>query len=220
MQKLVEGVHKFQNEIFGKHRELFERLAEVQNPDTLFITCADSRINPALITQTEPGDIFILRNAGNIVPPAGHRGGEAATIEYAIHVLDVKDIIVCGHSNCGAMKALLGPPLTSLPAVAQWLEYAEITKRIVEEKYPHATSEQKTNIVVQENVLAQIENLRTHPSVAARLARGKLRLHGWVYKIETGEVFGYDPTEAQFRPLIEVGTPLKPEDRDAFIRSA
>lgn len=111
MQKLIEGLHQFQNSVFGTQRELFERLAHGQTPETLFITCSDSRINPNLLTQTEPGELFILRNAGNIVPPySTSQGGEAATIEFAVAGLNVRDIIICGHSHCGAMKGLLDPP--------------------------------------------------------------------------------------------------------------
>jgi hypothetical protein len=110
MQKLITGVHDFQNRVFDKHRELFERLSQGQNPEALFITCSDSRINPNMITQTEPGDLFILRNAGNIVPPFGAtNGGEAGTIEFAVSALGVRDIIVCGHSLCGAMKGHIRP---------------------------------------------------------------------------------------------------------------
>src|SRR5688572_22576048 len=129
MQKLIEGLHHFQSQIFSSQRELFERLARGQTPDALFITCSDSRINPNLITQTEPGDLFIIRNAGNIIPPHGAaNGGEGATIEYAVAALGVKDIIVCGHSHCGAMKALLEPErLVNLPTVGAWLSHAEAT---------------------------------------------------------------------------------------------
>lgn len=204
MQKLVSGVHTFQKEIFGAQRALFERLAAKQEPDTLFITCSDSRINPALLTQTEPGDIFIIRNAGNLIPAFGaaSNSGEAATVEFAVAGLGVKDIIICGHSHCGAMKALLNPGMIEkLPTMAKWLENAEITRRIVTENYKERSEAELLNICIQENVLAQLENLRTHPAVAARLARGALRLHAWVYKFESGEVFAYDVDEGQFKAL-------------------
>lgn len=203
MQKLFEGLHHFQKNIFSTQRELFERLAQGQSPETLFITCSDSRINPNLLTQTEPGELFILRNAGNIVPPYGAaNGGEGATIEYAVAALNVKDIIVCGHSHCGAMKGLLKPEsLGDLPQVAQWLSHAEATRRIIRENYTHLENGALVTATVEENVLVQLENLRTHPAVAARLGRGQLSLHGWVYKIETGEVFAYDPDQGQFLPL-------------------
>lgn len=200
MQKLIEGLHHFQTALFGSQRELFERLAAGQSPETLFITCSDPRINPNLLTQTDPGELFILRNAGNIVPPYGPGlGGEAATIEFAVAGLGVKDIIVCGHSHCGAMKGLLDPPSArDFPALNQWLSHAESTRRIVREKYGEREVAALINVAIQENVLAQMENLRTHPVVAAGLAMGKLKLHGWVYKIETGDVFAYDPAVGQF----------------------
>lgn len=200
MQKLIEGLHHFQTAIFGSQRELFERLAQGQTPEVLFITCSDSRINPNLLTQTEPGELFILRNAGNIIPPYGAaQGGEAATIEFAVAGLGVKDIIVCGHSHCGAMKGLLEPPPSrDFPALTQWLSHAEATRRIMREKYADREGSTLLNITIQENVLAQMENLRTHPVVASGVAQGKLKLHGWVYKIETGEVFGYDAENEQF----------------------
>ncbi|MGD9656132.1 MAG: carbonic anhydrase [Methylocystis sp.] len=200
MQRLIEGLHQFQSQVFGSQRELFERLAKGQAPETLFITCADSRIDPCLLTQSAPGDLFILRNAGNLVPAYGAvRGGEAATIEFAIAGLGVKDIIVCGHSHCGAMRGLLDPPPTNMfPALNEWLSHAETTRRIMQDKYADRDGADRLNVAIQENVLAQLENLRTHPVVASAIAQDKLRLHGWVYKIETGQVFVYDPAKRQF----------------------
>jgi carbonic anhydrase len=205
MQKLIKGIHQFQSNIFASQRGLFERLAEKQEPETLFITCADSRINPNLVTQTAPGELFILRNAGNIVPPHGAAsGGEQATIEFAVAGLGVKDIVLCGHSHCGAIKGLLHPEgLEALPAVKSWLSHAEATRRIIQEKYPERTGLSQLTTAVEENVLVQLENLRTHPAVAARLSTGKLKLHGWVYKIETGEVFSYDPLSHEFQLVTE-----------------
>lgn len=204
MQKLIDGIHQFQSNLFTSQRELFERLAAGQHPEALFITCSDSRINPNLITQTEPGDLFILRNAGNIIPPhgAGH-GGEGATIEFAVAGLGVEDIVVCGHSHCGALKGLLHPEtLGDMPAVAAWLSHAEATRRIMRDKYADRTGAAQLTTAIEENVLVQLENLRTHPAVASRLACGKLKLHGWVYKIETGQVFAYDVERGQFAPLV------------------
>ncbi|MDX6770550.1 MAG: carbonic anhydrase [Elusimicrobiota bacterium] len=205
MQKLIKGIHQFQSNIFTSQRELFERLAKKQEPETLFITCSDSRINPNLVTQTEPGDLFILRNAGNIVPPHGAAsGGEQATIEFAVAGLGVKDIVLCGHSHCGAIKGLLHPEgLDAMPAVKSWLGHAEATRRIIQEKYPDRTGTSQLTTAVEENVLVQLENLRTHPAVAARLSTGKLKLHGWVYKIETGEVFSFDPATHEFQLVTE-----------------
>jgi carbonic anhydrase len=206
MQKLVQGIHQFQANIFSTQRDQFRRLADGQQPVALFITCSDSRINPNLITQTEPGELFILRNAGNIIPPHGaSNGGEAATVEFAVAGLGIGDVVVCGHSHCGAMKGLLDPAsLAGLPATAAWLGHAEATRRIMGEKYAHLEGAARHTAAVEENVLVQIENLRTHPTVAAALARGRLKLHAWVYKIETGEVFAYDPAQEQFLPLTDV----------------
>jgi carbonic anhydrase len=203
MQKLIQGIHQFQEHHFRPLQGLFEQLAKGQNPETLFITCSDSRIDPNLLTRSKPGDLFILRNAGNIVPPHGAaNGGEAATIEFAVAALGVKDVIICGHSHCGAMKGLLQPELVeSLPSVASWLSHAETTRRIVKDNYGHLNGEQLVTATVEENVLVQLENLRTLPAVASRLVRGDLHLHAWVYKIETGDVFAYDTGSGQFVPL-------------------
>lgn len=170
-----------------------------------------------MITQTEPGELFILRNAGNILPPHGAGlGGEEATIEFATMGLGIKDIIVCGHSHCGAVNALLNPETIcdSMPALHRWLAYAETTQRIVQGKYQGLTPEALLNVAIQENVLVQLENLRTYPAVAAGLARGDLKLHGWVYKLETGQVFAYDPDHSQFLPLaLEVPQAVPPAAR-------
>jgi carbonic anhydrase len=205
MQKLVDGIHNFQRTVFPEHQNFFERLADGQAPLALFITCCDSRVNPNLITQTDPGDLFIHRNIGNVVPPYGSsNGGEGATIEYAVEVLGIRDIIICGHSRCGAMAAAVGPDLRDkYPGVANWLSHADATRRILREKYSELRDEQLLNVAIQENVLVQLENLRTHPAVAAKVASGRLNLHGWVYKIETGQVFGFQPDLGQFLTIQE-----------------
>ncbi len=200
MQKLIEGLHHFRTEVFSSRRELFERLAQGQKPLACFITCADSRINPNLITNTEPGELFIVRNAGNLVPPHGtSNNGEAAAVEFAVVGLGVRDIIVCGHSRCGAMNGLLSPErLESMPAVRDWLRHAEATARIIRENYQHLQGDALLTATAEENVLVQLEHLRTLPCVAARLARGEIKLHAWMYKIETGEVFEYDAVQKQY----------------------
>jgi carbonic anhydrase len=205
MEKLIQGIHQFQKSYFSSEQDLFERLASGQKPQALFITCSDSRISPLLLTQSKPGDLFSLRNAGNIVPPYGaSRGGEEATIEYAVRGLDVRHIIICGHSHCGAMRALLHPKeAEEMPAVTNWLNHAEATRRIVKENYSHLDEASKLKAAIEENVLVQIENLRTHPSVAAKLAKRELVLYAWVYKIETGQVFSYDPEQEQFSSVTE-----------------
>ena len=203
MNKIVSGLGKFQDEVYPGHRELFETLASGQSPETLFITCSDSRIDPCMLTQTKPGEIFICRNAGNIVPSYGDAiGGVSATIEYAVLALRVKDIILCGHSDCGAMRALLSPQsVAHMPAVSAWLRHAESARFTVQENHAHASGADLVNAMIEQNVLAQLDNLRTHPAVAARLAKGQLSLHGWVYEIGSGAVRAFDKPTASFMPL-------------------
>ncbi|OYW20872.1 MAG: carbonate dehydratase [Planctomycetales bacterium 12-60-4] len=209
MQHLIDGIHHFQRESFLPLQKLFERLAEGQHPDTLFITCSDSRIDPTLLTNAQPGELFILRNAGNIIPPHGAgNGGEAATVEFAVSVLSVKDIIICGHSHCGAMRGLLHPEsLASLPDVSSWLSHAEMTRRIISDNYSDLDGEALLTATIEENVLVQLENLRTLPAVGSRLVKGDIHLHGWVYIIETGKVFAYDVESGQFVKLAEHHVP-------------
>ncbi len=173
---------------------MFEQLSLGQHPRILFITCSDSRIDPNLITQTEPGELFIIRNVGNIIPPYGATtGGEGAAIEYAIEALGIKHVIVCGHSHCGAIKGLLqlGKLTEQMPLVYEWLKYAEATRRIIKENYQEYEGEELLNAAIEENVITQIENLRTYPVIHSKLYSGQLDLHAWVYKIESGGVFVY-----------------------------
>ena len=200
MEKVLKGLIRFQKEVFAKKKEVFDALSKQQKPSVLFVTCSDSRIDPSLLTQTDPGDLFIIRNAGNLIPTYGVAiGGSTATIEYGVSVLQVKDIIVCGHTDCGAMKGLLNPEtLQELPAVKAWLQHAETTVRIVKDHYAHLKGDELFAATIRENVLVQLDHLRTHPAVATRLRRGDLRLHGWVYSIGTGEVWAYDFEKKEF----------------------
>ncbi len=188
MKKIIEGLSKFQEEVFPHHQELFSELASGQRPEVLLITCSDSRIDPCLLTQTKPGDLFIIRNAGNIVPAFGQAiGGVTATIEYAVMALGVKDVIICGHSNCGAMGGILHPEkVAKMKSVASWLHYGEPARLVVEQNYSHLSGDELLHVLTEQNVLAQLNNIRTHPSVAAGLAKGTLKLHGWVYDIGKG----------------------------------
>jgi carbonic anhydrase len=204
MRKLVQGIHHHHDHIVAARKSFFSELARGQAPRALFITCSDSRISPNEITQTQPGELFVIRNAGNIVPPHGpFVGGEDATIEYAVAALGVPHIIICGHTHCGAMKGVLHPEqLTTLPGVAAWLSNAEATRRIVRENYPADLGEEALlDAAICENVLVQIEHVQTLPVVAAALARGTLDLHAWVYKIETGDVLAYDRERGEYLPL-------------------
>lgn len=204
MEKLIRGIHKFQADVYQPNESMFHRLVKGQNPLALFITCSDSRMVPDLICQTDPGDLFVVRNAGNLVPPyhPSASTGEGATIEYAIRGLGVKDIIVCGHTNCGAMHAAMHPDsLKEMPRVRQWLGNADASCDIVATQYAHLPPEAKWKVMAQENVLVQLENLRTHPAVLAALTNGELRLHAWMYKMETGEVFAFDAEAQQYQTL-------------------
>ena len=190
VEKFLRGISHFQKHVYPKHQDLFEKLALGQRPEALFITCADSRIDPSLLTQTKPGELFICRVIGNIVPPYPDAiGGVSATIEYAVGVLEVPIVIVCGHTDCGVMKGALNPEaLKEYPNVTAWLRYAEAKHSDLLANTEH-------------NVVAQLKNLRTHPSVAPRLAEGDLVLHGWVYHIGPGTVSSYDEASKTFRPL-------------------
>lgn len=205
MEPLLEGVKKFQSEVFASKKDLFTRLAHGQHPRALFITCSDSRIDPCMLTQTEPGELFILRNAGNIVPSYGAQiGGTTATIEYAVGVLGVKTVIVCGHTDCGVAKAIVDPgKAADLPALKAWLLQAEATSRIIKENYAHVTGDALVMATIQENVRVQLSHLRTHPLIAARLRRKAVELHGWVYSIATGDIWTYDDKQERFLSLLE-----------------
>jgi carbonic anhydrase len=167
------------------------------------ITCSDSRIAPELLMQTQPGDLFVLRNAGNLIPPYGAaNGGEGATVEYALAALGVKHALVMGHSNCGAMKGLLDPEsLIEMPLVSEWLKHADATRRVVDECYPDLEGVNLLNAAIKENVLVQLDNLRTYPKVAALMTKGELTLHGWIYEIESGQILAYDPQVSHFVPI-------------------
>lgn len=200
MKKIIPGVVRFEREIYPQRRPLFEKLADGQSPRALFITCADSRIDPSLITQTEPGELFICRNAGNIVPPhSSDTNGMTASIEYAVAALNVPHIIVCGHTSCGAMGGAMHPEsLTRLRHVQSWLTYSEAALQVVDENQPDLDEKARLAALIEQNVLLQIQHLRTHPYVAAHEASGKLSLHGWVYEIGTGRVNAYNASTKQF----------------------
>jgi carbonic anhydrase len=204
MKALIDGFLKFQNEAFPKRSDLFKHLATTQHPGTLFITCSDSRVVPELLTQQEPGELFVIRNAGNIVPSYGPQpGGVSATVEYAVAVLGVTDIVICGHSDCGAMTAIASCKcMDHLPAVSGWLQHAESAK-VINESRQHVSAVARVSSMVRENVIAQLANIQTHPSVRLAQEKGQLNLHGWVYDIETGSVDALDATSRTFVSLAE-----------------
>jgi carbonic anhydrase len=196
MEDLISGLEEFKEHYFAQHWEMFEKLSHGQKPKVLFITCSDSRIDPNLITQTDVGELFVIRNAGNLIPPYGAaNGGEGATLEYAIQALGIEQIVVCGHSHCGAMKGLLhlNKLQEDLPLVYDWLRHTEATRRLLKENYQGYDDDELLEIAISENVLTQIENLKTYPIVHSRLYQNRLQIYGWVYYLETGEVLAYDP---------------------------
>lgn len=202
MDHVISGVAKFQREVFPGKEGTFKKLASGQNPEVLFITCADSRIDPNLVTQTEPGELFICRNAGNIVPPHSNQtGGMTASIEFAVAALGVQHIIVCGHTDCGAMKGALHPEkLDSLPHVKEWLGHCRCATEVLKEKFGELTDEHLEE-VTKENVLQQMQHLRTHPAVAAKLATGQVQIHGWVYEIGSGQILCFNPEKVEFESM-------------------
>ena len=204
MRNVLEGLSLFQRIAYPRHRELFERLADKQTPQAVFMTCSDSRIDPTLLVQAEPGDLFIVRNAGNIVPPAGGGaiGGTIASLEYAIFGLGIRDVILCGHSNCGAMKGVLHPEtLDDMPAVRRWVSYAEPARRAVAEAHPDARDEDVLDLLVDYNVICQVRNILTYPRIRPLVVNAELELYGWVYDIPSGRVKGLDATGRRFVPL-------------------
>ncbi len=198
--KIVEGVKKFQADVYPSQREMFEKLKAKQQPIALFITCADSRVVPNLFTQTGPGDFFVERNPGNLVPHYSEFvGGVSSGIEYAMLVLKVPLIVICGHTDCGVMKALLHDEQSQgLPAMQQWMHYASEARHRVRRDHSDATEAEKLRLITEYNVLKQVENLKSHPSVSSRLTRGEVEIHGWVYDIGDGSVSAANPDTGEF----------------------
>ncbi|NCP17788.1 MAG: carbonic anhydrase [Erythrobacter sp.] len=209
MPRFARGVLKFQDEIFPDKKALFERLSQGQSPEALFITCSDSRIETGMMTQTDPGELFICRNAGNIVPPhTNQTGGMTASIEFASAALKVPNIVVCGHTECGAMKGAMDlhrdrSSLDTLPHVREWLGYSRAAVDIVDALGEGRSDAEKMRMLLEQNVILQLQHLRTHPTVALRLAQGEVELHGWVYDIATGKVDAYDPDQNRFVGIAE-----------------
>ena len=206
MNELIGRVFSFEKTVFPGSADLYGKLAtHGQFPKALMISCADSRVVPELIMQAQPGDLFVCRNAGNIVPPyATQNGGVSSTVEYAVLALGVRDIVVCGHSDCGAMKAVADPSgLGAMPNVAAWLRHSTAAQTVVNTSYPDLEGHERVRAVSLENVVAQINNLRTHPSVAAAIARGEMSLHGWFVDIHAGQILGLDGETGRFSALRE-----------------
>lgn len=203
MHDIIAGVRTFQRDVYPQYRELFEKLAAGQSPEALVITCSDSRVDPFLFTHARPGQLFVLRNAGNLVPKYdGIVGGVTATIEFAVVGLRVPNIIVCGHSGCGAIHGLLHPEsLHDMPHVANWLSHHAEPVREILAKAGRLGGPDEMQQAVDANVLVQLDNLRAHPCVADALKAGKISVHGWVYDIASGDVRAYQDEWKQFAAL-------------------
>ena len=203
LQKILDGIVQFRREDFEQHKELFQNLGAAQKPHTLFIACSDSRVDPNLITKTLPGELFIIRNIANLVPPYRETAEFVATtaaIEYAVVFLEVEHIIVCGHSNCGGCNACLKPQeyLESMSHTKKWLELAHPVRDRVLETLSDNEPAAREWMMEQENVVEQLKHLATYPYVRERVTEGRLKLSGWHYIIETGEIFIYDPVTEEF----------------------
>lgn len=208
LEKLFQGVKEFQQDDFEKHRELFENLGNKQDPHTLFIGCCDSRVVPSMITRTAPGELFIIRNIANIVPPYKETEefvSTIAAIEYALNKINVKNIVICGHSNCGGCEALyLDEEKTKdVPNVRKWLELASEVKERVSKIAPAGDLQAREWLTEQLNVVLQLEHLLTYPNVKERVKAGNLNLLGWHYIIQTGEIFNYNFEKRKFELLKE-----------------
>ncbi|MEO8097000.1 MAG: carbonic anhydrase [Acidobacteriota bacterium] len=203
MQQFMSGYRKFRSEVFPLQANKHKLLAKYQQPHTLFITCADSRVVPSDFTQTELGELFQCRVVGNLVPAHGNDdAGVISAIEYAVMVLEVKHIIICGHSDCGAMRAFLNPEkLGDLKSVSAWIEYANSAIAVAKEQYSHLPPDAFLAALAKENIVSQLQHLRTHPCVATRLRKHSLEVHGWYYDIGEGTVEQYDPESESFVPL-------------------
>ena len=206
MDRLYKGIYRFQRSYFKKEEEFFKRLSRDQNPEVLFITCADARVDPNLVTQSKPGDLFIVRNVGNIIPPYDairDKNSVAAAIEFAVLELRVADIIICGHSNCGAIQTLFQEEsdLKDMPHLRDWIRIALPVKEIMDKHYAHVSLDFRNRIAEKENILAQLRNIQTYPFVVKALEEGKLYLHGWYYDIGTGNISSYNPVTDTFEMI-------------------
>jgi carbonic anhydrase len=205
MVRFAAGVVRFQRDVFPQKKALFEKLSRGQSPEALFITCSDARIETAMITQTDPGELFICRNAGNIVPPYDkHTGAMTASIEFAVAALNVPHIVICGHTECGAMHGIMDPSsVAALPHVGEWLGHSKAAADYVNARGAALDAAARMQMLLERNVILQLAHLKSHPAVNARLEKGGLKLHGWVYDIKTGQVSAYDPAQGKFIPVAE-----------------
>ena len=212
IDRIIQGLSQFQTNYFNTHQEFFQQLSQKQTPEVLFITCSDSRIDPNLLTQTKPGELFVIRNIGNMIPTHGTlNSSEGAGIEYAVAALNIKHIVVCGHYHCGSMQALLqlNKLNDEMPLVYDWLKHhGEPIRRLLKENHANCSEDELLKIAVEENILTQIENLETYPVIRSKMRAGLMSLHAWVYEIEKGEIKAYDSDCGKFCSLSSGAFPI------------
>lgn len=206
---LKAGIRRFRTKVYPAQAKTYEKAAsEPQHPATLIVACADSRMDPELITQSAPGELFVMRNIGNLVPAYGEMlGGVSAVVEYAVSALEVKHVVVCGHTDCGAMKAMLKPEsMAAMPTVRRWLRNAQAALSVVDSfAEPNEKPSERLKRLTEENVQLQLQHLRTHPSIAGAIARGRLSMSGWIYDIATGKVSISENGDRTFHPVLVEG---------------
>lgn len=211
MRKLIRGLLDFQLNARPGYRDVFAKLANGQSPDCLFISCADSRVVPNLLVATDPGDLFVVRNVGNLVPPSdanGHSTGdqsEPAALEFSLRHLTVEDIVVCGHSSCGAMKAVLaGGVGPETPNLSHWLTHGQAALRTLRAGSTVGEGLPEHDRLSQINVLQQLEHIKTYPIVQERLAAGTVRIHAWWFDIAQAQVHAWRPSLGRFVAMDEL----------------
>ena len=202
MKKLIDGIVEFRKNITEEYRELFAKLALGQKPDALFIACSDSRVVPNLFASTNPGDLFVIRNVGNLIPPAQSDTQEVsaqAAIEFAVFNLKISNIIVCGHSECGAIDAIAeGKEIPNCPHLNSWLKFGEESALKVRRGHTYNPKISENNQISQVNVLQQMEHISSYPFIQDLVAQGKIRVHGWWFDIAHADVYCFEPTLNQF----------------------
>jgi len=209
MTKFIIGLGQFQRHVYPKFAGKFRELAKGQKPQALMITCADSRIDPSLVLQCEPGDLFCVRNAGNMAPAGvDDESGVAAAVEFAVEGLGIRDIVLCGHSDCGAMKALLHPELAEgKPSLARWLRHAEPARAAA---CQHDETHDELCRMTHKNIVAQLNNLSEYPVVKRAVSSGTVNLHGWYYDFSAGEIHSFDSEAGRFKPLCQPAGSVNP----------
>jgi carbonic anhydrase len=207
IEKFIGGFRRFQHKYFGEHSSLFEELKQGQSPKTLLIGCSDSRVDPALLMDCDPGDLFVVRNVANMVPPYeidGAYHGVSSAIEYAVEHLEVSKIIILGHSGCGGIRALMESPESKTEAnfVGRWVRIADAAREQVQRELGHKDEERQIRACEMAAIIVSLDNLMTFPFIAKRVEQGQLSLIGWYFDIQQGALYDFDQGINRFRPLV------------------